>query len=70
VLSFDSQQLVLSHSPISSVSMSSTPVVAKDEVEEIPPPQRPPSPPLYTTFTARGVHVGNKAPPPILDWNS
>ena len=25
--------------------------------DEIPPPQRPPSPPFYTTFAARGVHV-------------
>ncbi|KAL1946454.1 hypothetical protein VTO73DRAFT_14558 [Trametes versicolor] len=24
--------------------------------EEIPPPERPPSPPLYTTFAVRGVH--------------
>lgn len=29
---------------------------SKDE-EEIPPPERPPSPPLHTTFAARGLHV-------------
>ncbi|KAJ4465148.1 WD40-repeat-containing domain protein [Lentinula edodes] len=28
----------------------------KDEIEEIPPPERPPSPPPHTTFAARGVH--------------
>ena len=36
---------------------SSTPTPAKDVEEEIPPPQRPPSPPSYTTFATRGVHV-------------
>ncbi|PFH51332.1 hypothetical protein AMATHDRAFT_3181 [Amanita thiersii Skay4041] len=36
--------------------MSSTPVGPKDEVEEIPAPERPPSPPAHTTFAARGVH--------------
>ncbi|KAF8213996.1 WD40-repeat-containing domain protein [Mycena galopus ATCC 62051] len=28
----------------------------KDAQDEIPEPQRPPSPPLYTTFATRGVH--------------
>ncbi|THV08239.1 WD40 repeat-like protein [Dendrothele bispora CBS 962.96] len=37
--------------------MSST--QAKDESEEIQPPQRPPSPPPHTTFAVRGVHVPN-----------
>jgi THO complex subunit 3 len=31
----------------------------KDEEEEIAPPQRPPSPPLHTTFAARGVLVSS-----------
>ncbi|KAF9464836.1 WD40-repeat-containing domain protein [Collybia nuda] len=39
-----------------SISLASSLTIAKDETEEIPPPQRPPSPPLYTTFAARGVH--------------
>lgn len=29
------------------------------EEEEIPQPQRPPSPPFYTTFAARGLHAQN-----------
>ena len=29
----------------------------KDEAEELPVVQRPPSPPPFTTFAARGVHV-------------
>ncbi|KAG6910126.1 hypothetical protein DXG01_012885 [Tephrocybe rancida] len=29
---------------------------SKDEIEDNAPPERPPSPPLYTTFSARGVH--------------
>ncbi|THH19905.1 hypothetical protein EW146_g1344 [Bondarzewia mesenterica] len=37
------------------MSNSATASNGKDE-EEIPPPQRPPSPPLHTTFAARGVH--------------
>ncbi|KAK2466016.1 hypothetical protein APHAL10511_001657 [Amanita phalloides] len=36
--------------------MSSTPIPSKDEIEEIPPPERPPSPPAHMTFAARGVH--------------
>ncbi|KAH9833686.1 WD40 repeat-like protein [Rhodofomes roseus] len=35
--------------------MSNQPVASKEE-DEIAPPQRPPSPPPHTTFTARGVH--------------
>ena len=27
------------------------------EDDEIPPPQRPPSPPLHTTYAARAIHV-------------
>lgn len=34
--------------------MSSLPT---KEEEEISPPERPPSPPLHTTFAARGIHV-------------
>ncbi|KAI0650495.1 WD40 repeat-like protein [Trametes meyenii] len=30
---------------------------SKPEEEEIPPPERPPSPPLHTTFATRGVHA-------------
>lgn len=37
--------------------MSNTNGNKPDDSDEIPPPQRPPSPPLYTTFSARGVHV-------------
>ncbi|KAG6854360.1 hypothetical protein C0991_007865 [Blastosporella zonata] len=29
---------------------------SKDDAEDTAPPERPPSPPLYTTFSARGVH--------------
>lgn len=29
------------------------------EEDEIPPPQRPPSPPLHTTYVARAVHTPN-----------
>ncbi|KAF8917003.1 WD40-repeat-containing domain protein [Mucidula mucida] len=31
----------------------------KPDDEEVAPPQRPPSPPIYTTFGVRGVHVPN-----------
>ncbi|TFK43802.1 WD40-repeat-containing domain protein [Crucibulum laeve] len=37
--------------------MSHTP--ATKEEDEIPPPQRPPSPPVHTTFSARGLHPPN-----------
>lgn len=36
--------------------MSTNPPPTKEE-DEIPLPERPPSPALYTTFAARGVHV-------------
>ncbi|KAI0941360.1 hypothetical protein AcW1_004902 [Taiwanofungus camphoratus] len=36
--------------------MSNQTTNGKDE-DEIPPPQRPPSPPLHTTFAARGLHA-------------
>lgn len=39
--------------------MSNTAANAKDDLDEIPPPQSPPSPPPYTTFATRGVHVGD-----------
>ena len=41
--------------------MSSTPIPTKDDIEEIPPPERPPSPPAHMTFAARGVHVGDRS---------
>jgi hypothetical protein len=34
---------------------------SKDE-DEITPPERPPSPPLHTTFAVRGIHVRNPIP--------
>lgn len=46
--------------------MSSTAANAKDDSDEIPPPQAPPSPPPYTTFAARGVHVGDLREKPFI----
>ncbi|KAI6152368.1 WD40-repeat-containing domain protein [Pisolithus tinctorius] len=34
-------------------------VITRPEEEELPQPQRPPTPPVYTTFAARGLHAQN-----------